>query len=122
MASKPETVFRKRAQKDLDKLPNWLDFSIQQLAKKGDPDKLVCCRSLFIAIEFKSSAGKPTKLQRKVLTDIDAAGGFVYVAYPFNWDAIYAELQALAERAKPLSPNETRAHHWAIEPHEKENV
>jgi hypothetical protein len=119
VAVKAETVFRNRAQKDLNKLPNWKDFSIQQLAKFGDPDKLCCCRGLFIAIEFKSSAGKPTKLQRKILTDINAAGGVVFVAYPSNWDAIYIELQAWAERGVPISPNQTRSDLWEIEATER---
>lgn len=122
MAAKPESLFRARAQKQLNKLPHWTDFSIQQLAKVGDPDKLCVCRGTFIAIEFKSSKGKPTKLQRKVLTDIDKAGGYVFVAYPWNWDAIFAELENFATKWWPLSSNETRADLWKIEPSEKEDL
>lgn len=98
MSSKPETVFRKKAQEDIDSLPNTYRFTVQQIAKKGDPDNLLCVLGHFVGIEYKKSErDKPTRLQIHKLNKIRDAGGSTFVACPENWSEIFEELKRLAD-------------------------
>lgn len=103
MSRKPETIFRARAQKQIDTLPNTYCLSIQQLAKKGDPDVIMSVAGHFCAIEFKRSGGKTTKLQEYKLQKIKDSGGSVFVAAPENWDEVFSQLKTMAD----IQPFET---------------
>lgn len=94
---KPETLFRKRAQKEIDTLPHTYSFSIQQISKRGDPDVVLCILGHFVAIEFKRAGGKATKLQAHKLQKIRDAGGSTFVAEPENWAETFSQLKIMAD-------------------------
>lgn len=97
MSQKPETRFRKRVTSALDKLPRTYYFSVQQIARRGDPDIVLCINGSFVALELKASAQEmPTPLQRRKLEWILDAEGIAFVVYPENWDEILEYLQILA--------------------------
>jgi len=54
--------------------------------KAGIPDIICCVNGLFIALELKSDAGKPTALQRINISRINAAGGLGIVLYPSGFE------------------------------------
>ena len=56
--------------------------------KQGAPDFLVCFRGHFIGIECKAGNNKPTALQVKNLTEIDAAGGRALVINEENIEEV----------------------------------
>lgn len=86
MAKKPETNFRTNTVIPfLKKLRGTKYFGIQQLAKCGDPDFLLCCESKFVGLELKAVGEKPDPLQRRILQEIESAGGYTFVADPTNW-------------------------------------
>jgi hypothetical protein len=62
-------------------------MSIQQVALLGDPDKLLCIRGRFVAMELKAEkGGSGRKLQRWKLIQIQKAGGIAMVVSPTNWE------------------------------------
>jgi hypothetical protein len=92
MARKKETNFSMRVAHDLDSLPDTWHEKIQQVALRGTPDRFVCIRGHFIALEEKASradaeerAHKGYKLQKHKLKKIAQAGGTALVIYPENW-------------------------------------
>lgn len=86
MSSKGETQFRKRIYPDLVALPNTVIFPISQKSIRGTPDFLICCNSMFIALELKSDEGKLDKLQEYNLEKVNkVARGIGLVARPENW-------------------------------------
>lgn len=104
MAKKPETLFKERIYPKLKTLPNTWVVKIQQVAKRGTPDFLLCINGLFVAIELKKSVDEePDALQEWNLENIADCGGAAMVAYPENWDATYTVLQKLAGKPKPGS-------------------
>ena len=89
MAQKPETRFRAgKVNPFLKRLKNTKDFSVQQQAIRGTPDKLLCVSGLFVGLELKAKGGVVTLLQAKTLEDIEKAGGIALVADPDNWDEV----------------------------------
>lgn len=48
--------------------------------RRGIPDRIVCYRGRFIAVEVKQPGGTATELQRHELNMIDEAGGVAIVA------------------------------------------
>lgn len=58
-----------------------------KFTKAGIPDIICCCEGMFLAIEVKSSKGKPSLLQLKKLKDIDDAWGFAILLYPECFEA-----------------------------------
>lgn len=64
-------------------------------SQAGTPDLLTCINGKFVAIEVKSSDGKPSELQLHNLRQIDAAGGIAILAYPEDWDNLKALILAL---------------------------
>lgn len=94
---KPETKFRvNQVDPFLKKLRATRPFSIQQLSLVGDPDKLVCIRGYFVALELKREEGEATPLQRKTLLEVRKAGGIGLVVKPSNWSGVKALLQRLS--------------------------
>lgn len=49
--------------------------------RRGLPDRMICYRGYFIAVEEKQPGGKPTKLQQYELDQVSAAGGVAIVAH-----------------------------------------
>lgn len=50
--------------------------------RAGVPDLLVCCAGVFIAVELKSSRGRPSGLQIRELRRIQNTGGIAVLLYP----------------------------------------
>lgn len=97
MPQKPETLFRRRVQVKLDKLPNSWWESIQQKAIQGTPDILGCLKGLFIGLELKATAKSAiTPLQVHKLSLIKAAGGYSAIVHPDNLDAVINDLEQIA--------------------------
>lgn len=48
--------------------------------RAGVPDRLVCYRGVFIAVEVKKPGGKPTRIQQFEIDQIKEAGGIAIVA------------------------------------------
>jgi hypothetical protein len=98
MALKPETKFRQRFMKKIDKLPySWFE-SIQQKTIRGTPDVLGLIGGKFIALEFKASKNSPiTELQKYKLTRIEQSGGVGFVVYPENEKEIISYLKHVVE-------------------------
>ena len=78
-----ETKFKTKVLKELDKRKPKLWYTkIQQLAKRGDPDLILCVNSLFIAWELKVGKNVASDLQDYTLKKICEAGGATAVVYP----------------------------------------
>jgi hypothetical protein len=100
MAQKPETVFKNRFVPRLKRLPSTFVVKVQQVAKIGTPDLLICIGGIFVSIELKSSAkGKVSPLQEHNLNLIAEAGGITIIAYPENEDKVMDYLTKLAHSA-----------------------
>jgi Holliday junction resolvase len=61
-------------------------------AGAGVPDIIVCYKGLFIGIECKSGANKPTPLQEQNLERIKNAGGISLVIHEGNIHEVYRAL------------------------------
>jgi hypothetical protein len=91
LARKPETVFKEKVKKWVEKLDQSYVVTIDQSALRGIPDLLCCIKGTFIGIELKSSFSETHnssrfKLQNWYLNKIRKAGGYGFVIYPENWD------------------------------------
>ena len=111
MAKKPETVFREAFSKRLDEIELWHE-SIQQICIKGSPDKILCVRGYFAAVELKATDDKkdePTELQKYKLQQIRNNGGMAFVAHPKNQEAVLSAIRRVANGAHP---DEVRRDQW----------
>lgn len=82
----PEALFQKRVQRFLEKLPRTFAIKVQQKARKGDPDLIICVAGHYVAMELKASEkAKITALQIHKLQTIANAGGLAMVVCPENW-------------------------------------
>lgn len=103
MSQQHETKFKKRIRPLLDSLDRSWWVKTQMVALLGIPDFLGCVNGHFVALELKRGdrgsryANEATKLQAWVLQKIKAAGGFVFVVTPENWDEIYPLLQQISK-------------------------
>lgn len=70
-------------------------IKVQQVAKIGDPDILLCVCGFFVAWELKVGKNKATKLQAHKLDQIKKAGGIARVVTPDNLDECLKELECL---------------------------
>ena len=61
------------------------------------PDLVGCVNGRFVALEVKSSTGKPSKPQLYKIDLINAAGGFATVVSPKNWEEVKQELIRISE-------------------------
>jgi len=96
MAKKPETVFGEKVDSDLRKTfgKEVKIFNIQQVAKRGDPDRIICLKGDFLALELKIEGGRTETLQLLKLLEIRKAGGKAFLVYPYTWPAILEELKS----------------------------
>lgn len=98
MSQKPETKFRtNQVRPFLKSLKNTAFFPIQQLAIVGDPDFILCCFGIFVALELKSEGGEPRPLQEHKLNEVTRCHGISIVATPENWSEVKNKLQHLDE-------------------------
>jgi len=94
MSKQPETIFGEQVDKDLRKTFGkdiWIE-NIQQVGKRGTPDRLICIKGRFVALELKVEGGVVDKLQMLKLLEINKAGGLGFVVYPHTWDFILSKL------------------------------
>jgi len=93
MAATPEGRVKSKLDKAVKKLmlrtvagkpmPIWYFNPIGgAYGKAGIPDKMYCVAGMMVGVEVKAdSKKKPTALQRKCMSDIEAAGGKCFVVY-----------------------------------------
>lgn len=106
---KPETVFKEKVKKDLEKLKKTWFVKVQQVAIRGIPDYLMCINGTFIGLELKEIDGVASKLQVWNLEGIAHAGGLAIVVDPPNWPQVYELLVHLSE--SPEKEGEYAVHH-----------
>lgn len=87
MAKYDETLFGERVDRDLKKAfgDKVQIFNIQQVGKIGDPDRLICLKGIFLAIELKKEGGKPDTIQIVKLLKVRAAEGIAILSTPSSW-------------------------------------
>lgn len=98
MAQKPETIFRQRLRKRLNKIPRSWWESIQQLAISGTPDIIGCIGPYFVALEVKSGDGVSSPLQTLKRERILNAGGVALVVDPSNFESTVSLLEELGKK------------------------
>lgn len=91
----PETRFKIRFRKRLDKIPNSKWEKISQRSVCGVPDMFGCIRGHTVVLELKTDTGRATKLQERNLFKWKKAGAFVAIVCPLNEDEIIKQLEAL---------------------------
>lgn len=74
-------------------MPEVWVIKIQQVAKVGDPDLILCVRGWFVAWELKVGKNTVTKLQDHKLKSISDAGGIARVVTPENLDECIKEIE-----------------------------
>lgn len=97
MAKKPETLFKERVQRDLERVPKLWFTKVQQVVIQGTPDFLICANGLFIGLELKIPSGKLSELQKFNLDRIEKSGGLSFVAMPDTWEEILDDIISLTE-------------------------
>jgi len=97
VAKKPETNLKERVIPRLKELPNAWVCKIQQVAKVGTPDILMCMSGIFVAIELKSEDGVLAPLQEYNLKKIAECGGIAIIITPHNIDASFLFLETLGK-------------------------
>lgn len=77
----PETKVKKEIIAYIDTLQEcWhVAFHTMGYGKRGVPDRLICYRGRFIALEIKAPGGKATPWQERCIAEINAAGGVAKV-------------------------------------------
>ncbi len=100
---KPETRFAvNQVDPFLKKLQHCVVTTVQQLAKCGDPDRILCIRGRYVALELKALDGKARPLQEWKLTSIRVrGGGLAFVVSPDNWEEIKIILSKLDRGEEP---------------------
>jgi len=101
---KPETLFKDKVIRALNKLDNIWFFKSQEVSVKGIPDFIICACGQFIGLEIKkSSKEKADPLQERTLYKIWKAGGVRIVASPENWEDNLIIIKRVIFDAKPES-------------------
>ena len=77
----------------------WVE-KIQQVAKRGTPDLLICANGHFVAWELKVGTNKTTELQQFTLEKILISGGVGRVVTPENLKENMEELCGLLKSSK----------------------
>jgi hypothetical protein len=93
MAQQKETRFKLKVMHKLDELEGIWYEKIQQLAKRGTPDLLICYRGKFFAWELKVAGGTVSKLQSYTLGKISEAGGKARIVTPETLGEALLELK-----------------------------
>ena len=85
---KNETIFRQRVDEFLSQLDNCVDFSIQQVAIRGDFDKILCIHGKFVGAEIKDDETRLEPLQAYKAKLVEAAGGIAILIRPRNFSLV----------------------------------
>lgn len=93
--SQGETSFKRRALRDLKKIPRCWFIKTQERGRKGVPDVLACIRGKFFAIELKKDGEKATPLQIRTLKAICDADGISFETTPSEWGSDLEWLKSL---------------------------
>lgn len=89
MAATPESKVKKKVVELLKAAGAYYFYPVTSgYGQSGVPDIIVCHKGRFIAIECKAGTNKPTKLQKKNLSDIAANGGVALVVNELNIDDV----------------------------------
>jgi len=108
---KPETNFKEKVQKDLEKVPNTWFVKIQQVSIRGIPDFLICCNGNFVAIELKKDEHViRNPLQEWTLECIAHAGGMGIIVDPGCWKDALDMLHDMAGERREKEDYQTSAH------------
>ncbi len=77
----PETLVKKTIVAYLDTLEECWHVAYHSMGygKRGVPDRLVCYRGRFIALEIKAPGGKATAWQERCIGEINEAGGSAWM-------------------------------------------
>ena len=70
--------------------------------RKGVPDLLICCNSVFVAVELKASKGRPSPLQIRELHRFRESGGIAVLLYPKDLQTFQHLITALEARNKKI--------------------
>jgi len=98
MASTPESKVKARVVMQLRKVGAFYFFpQAGGFGKSGIPDIIACYRGVFIGIECKAGANKPTKLQEQKLEQISNAGGMTMVINEANIETVGKRLTDIAD-------------------------
>ena len=71
-----ETVIMKEIEDYLIAHRIWYHRAEGSATSAGVPDLLVCYEGRFVGLEVKTPDGKPTELQKRVIGNIKASGGW----------------------------------------------
>lgn len=95
MPKQPETIFLEKVDAALKKeFGDDIEiFNIQQVSKVGDPDRLICLKGHFLALEGKIEGGSTDVIQLVKLLKVKKAGGKAYRIYPYTWGTVFKELK-----------------------------
>jgi len=97
VSKKPETIFAEQVDADLKAAFGssvWVE-NIQQVGKRGTPDRLICLKGKFIALELKVEGGTSAMLQLVKLREIVTAGGMGFIVYPYTWSLVLDKLRTV---------------------------
>lgn len=98
VGKKEETLFAEKFDKWINetfKDDVWCE-NIQQVCIVGTPDRLICIRGKFLAVEFKKSEkDQPTAMQTYKLNKITRAGGLSLLVYPENFHEAKMQITSL---------------------------
>lgn len=97
MAATPEAKVKARVTARLKEMGAYYFYPVTGgYGRSGVPDIVGCYRGKFFGIECKAGKNKPTALQQKNLTDIEAAGGIALVADEITWEVVVREIESAA--------------------------
>ena len=69
--------------------------NIQQKTKSGTPDRLICLRGRYVAVELKTNTGMPSQIQLLKLFKIRRAGGTAVIVSPDSFAVFRKELRKI---------------------------
>lgn len=98
MASTPEAKVKDKIKKLILKHGGYYALPVMQgMAQNGTPDILASVAGVFLGIEAKAGAGKPTELQKVQLKKIARSGGIALVVNEKNLGQFEALLITLTD-------------------------
>ena len=93
MAMTPEVKVKRAVVQQLKALGAYYFYPVTGgFGGSGVPDIVGCYNGMFFGIECKAGYNKPTALQQKNLSDIEASGGIALVINEFNVNSVTDEL------------------------------
>ena len=97
MAKQPETLFKEKVIKILEKLRPYIEADkIQQKSKRGSLDLYICAGGYFVVWELKVKKNKADALQTWKMDHFKRAKAIVRTVKPDTLDVYLLELRKLA--------------------------